>query len=110
MFTQIFSNIQHVFEVSNGTNMKTLLPNDYKKLTINNFFVVPLPHITHYWVPDLPVTNPSTRISFEPGTFNYNADTGIFSIGSGSLVLYQPNEIMRLGINYPKAICVYPLP
>lgn len=102
-----------VFVVSNGTDMKKLLPDHYKELTINNFYVFPPASSSNgNRLGNVSGTegNPYLAVSFNSGTFSYNPDTGIFSLGNGNAVANYDlgYKTMTTSVVYGKAICVYP--
>lgn len=102
-----------VFTVSNGTDMKKLLPNDYHKLTTNNFFVLPPENSSNggrVGSVEGTQSNPYLSVNFNRGTFSYNASTGIFSITNGSAQANYDNgcRTMNTSIIYNKVICIYP--
>ena len=107
------SGMHKVFVVSNGTDMKKLLPDHYKELTINNFYVFPPASSSNGdRLGNVSGTegNPYLAVSFNSGTFSYNPDTGIFSLGNGNAVANYDlgYKTMTTSVVYGKAICVYP--
>ena len=107
------SGMHKVFMVANGTNMKKLLPDHYKELTINNFYVFPPASSSNgNRLGNVSGTegNPYLAVSFNSGTFSYNPDTGIFSLGNGNAVANYDlgYKTMTTAVVYSKAICVYP--
>ena len=102
-----------VFTVNNGTDMRELLPNDYQKLTIDNFFVLPPASGSdsgRIGNMEGSQNNPMLYVNFNRGTFSYDASTGIFTFTNGSAQANYDNRATKNAtVKYSKVICVYPV-
>ena len=118
------SGTHKVFIVANGANMKDLLPNDYKKLSDANFFLVPQSFSTADWHSPHVFENTSyflvNKGAINNGNISYDAATGIVNISAPNWTAstYVPNlssgnvspTLSFSGLGTANAICVYPAP
>lgn len=114
------SDVRKVFEVYNGSDMSKLLPNDYKKLTVDNFFVSiadinEFNAITNIWASDFPENhNGTAEANYSGITKSYDASTGIITVGSPTVTVTTWYGTIAKTRNIAtseivKILCVYPL-
>lgn len=119
--SQVNSNIQRVFKVNNGTDMKTLLPNDYRHLSAANFFLASQSFTTNNFESPHNLDGTSYFVIrggvINTGEINYNVNTGIVSISAPKWTanVTPGSGGYTFGLNFPgsgtpEAICIYPAP